>query len=65
MTLDPVSNLLRRVSETEDHTARSIHIVRLRKWKDCPACIEAQSALGVVQNEEGFQAQGEDRTSQG
>lgn len=65
MTADPVRVLLRQVSNREDHTARSIHIVRLRTWKDCPACSEAQSAWEFAQNKEEFQTQSEDRTSQG
>jgi hypothetical protein len=65
MTADPIGTLMVYVKRTEDHTARSIHIVRLRKWKDCPTCSEAQSALELVQINEDFQNQSEDRTSQG
>jgi len=65
LTVDPAGRLIREVREIEDKTARSIHIVRLRKWKDCPACSEAQSALGLVQNNEDLQTRSEDWTSQG
>lgn len=65
LTVDPAINLIDRVCATEDNTARSSHIVHLRKWKDCPACSEAQSALGLMQENEGFRTQNEDGTSQG
>ncbi|KAF8852217.1 hypothetical protein BDZ45DRAFT_114575 [Acephala macrosclerotiorum] len=65
MTADPTYTLTYRVSQTGDKTARSSHIVRLRKWKDCPACSNAQSGLGSVKNNEDFQTQNEDTTSQG
>ncbi|CZR66415.1 uncharacterized protein PAC_16316 [Phialocephala subalpina] len=57
MNADPVDTLMSRLRQTGDNTARSSHIVGLRKWKDCPACSEAQ-------NNEDFQTQNEDGTSQ-
>lgn len=46
MTFDPIRNLVREVRTTADKTARSPHIARLRKWKDCPSCSEAQRGSG-------------------
>jgi hypothetical protein len=56
MTVDPARTVMNMVLLTEDNTARSCHIVRLRTWKDCPVCSGAQSASGVVETNEDIQS---------
>jgi hypothetical protein len=48
--------VMQRLAHTKDNTARLFDIVG-KKWKDCPAYSEAQSALGFAQNNGGFQTQ--------
>jgi hypothetical protein len=46
MTYDPIWTLMKHVNRTKDSTARSPHIARLKKWKDCVSCSEAQRGSG-------------------
>jgi len=65
ITIDPARNLINKVLNTEDKTARPTHTVRFKKLGDCIACSETQSELGFAQNNEDFQTQSEDKTAQG
>jgi hypothetical protein len=49
ISYDAVLALMRTLRSTKDNTARGYHIVRLRKWQDCPVCSNVPSS-GYVED---------------
>jgi len=60
MTVDPTQTVMAKTRKTMDKTARSPHIARLRTWKDCPTCSEAQRGSRSELNHESSQIQNGD-----